>query len=66
MQINLNGAPADLPARTTIAALVATLDLAGKRFAVEVNEEVVPRSEHETFELSEGDEVEVVNAVGGG
>lgn len=66
MQVLVNGDQTDLPSGSTVASLVATLNIAGRRMAVEVNEEVVPRSEHPTFELNEGDKVEVVNAVGGG
>ncbi|MEP2249791.1 sulfur carrier protein ThiS, partial [Marinobacter sp.] len=36
------------------------------RFAVEVNEDIVPRSQHATFSLIYGDRVEVVHAIGGG
>jgi len=66
MQILVNGDHREFPAGSTIANLVATLDLRGRRMAVEVNEEVVPRGEHTTFVLKDGDKVEVVNAVGGG
>lgn len=66
MSILLNGEPCPLAADDTLAALVATLDLAGKRFAIEVNEEVVPRSAFPDFRLKEGDRVEVVHAIGGG
>ena len=51
---------------TTLAALVASLDLGGRRMAVEINEEVIPRSEHAGLVLGEGDCVEIVHAVGGG
>ena len=40
--------------------------LAGKRVAVEVNLEIVPRSQHATRVLREGDRVEIVHAIGGG
>ena len=66
MQILVNGDRKELPPGSTVAHLVATLDLPGRRMAVEVNEEVVPRGEHTTFILRDGDKVEVVNAVGGG
>ena len=56
----------ELPNGATIAALIEQLALAGKRVAVEVNEDIVPRSQHPDFSLSEGDRVEVVHAIGGG
>lgn len=39
---------------------------AGKRIAVECNEEIVPRAQHDTFVLHDGDVVEIVSFVGGG
>ena len=66
MQISLNGELRDAPDGLTIATLLGELDLAGKRLAVEVNEDVVPRSEHPRHVLSPGDRVEIVHAIGGG
>jgi sulfur carrier protein len=45
---------------------VASLQLAGKRFAVERNLEIVPRAEHGSTLLQNGDQVEIVQAIGGG
>ena len=66
MQIVLNGHPRALEPGTTLADLVASLDLGGRRMAVEINEEVIPRSEHADRVLGDGDRVEIVHAVGGG
>ena len=66
MRIVLNGEARGLEPGTTLAALVASLDLGGRRMAVEVNEEVIPRSEYADHVLGEGDRVEIVHAVGGG
>ena len=66
MQIVLNGETRTLEPGTTLAALVASLDLGGRRMAVEVNEEVIPRSEYADHVLVAGDRVEIVHAVGGG
>lgn len=66
MNIFLNGAVHETAAGSTLAALVLTLDLAGKRIAVEVNENIVPRSLHGQTLLREGDRVEIVHAIGGG
>ena len=52
--------------RRYLDGLIDQLDLTGKRLAVEVNEEVVPRSEHGEFRLRDGDRVEIVHAIGGG
>lgn len=66
MQIVLNGQTRTLETGTTLADLVATLEFRGRRMAIEVNEEVIPRSEYADFVLGEGDRVEIVHAVGGG
>ncbi len=67
MQIQLNGEALTLePETRSVAELVESLRLTGRRIAVEVNEEIVPRSEHGSTRLGEGDRVEVVHAIGGG
>ncbi|WP_440058463.1 sulfur carrier protein ThiS [Pseudomonas fragariae (ex Marin et al. 2024)] len=66
MHIQLNGEPFELPDGATVAALLTRLDLAGRRVAVELNLDIVLRSQHVTTVLSEGDQVEVVHAIGGG
>ena len=50
----------------TIATLVVTLNLTGKRLAIEKNGELVPRSEFVNVTVKEGDKLEIVGAVGGG
>ena len=50
----------------TVAQLVAQLGLTGKRLAVEVNRDIVPRGEHATRMLRDGDRVEIIHAIGGG
>ncbi len=66
MQVQVNGDAMELPEEATVAVLIERMALVGKRFAVEVNEDIVPRSQHTDFSLSEGDRVEVVHAIGGG
>ncbi|GKW50519.1 MULTISPECIES: sulfur carrier protein ThiS [Halomonadaceae] len=66
MQIQLNGEPQPLDGEVTIQQLLESLGLAGRRIAVEVNEEIVPRSIHAETRLAEGDRVEIVHAIGGG
>ena len=66
MHIQINGEPAELPENSSISDLLATLDLQNKRFAVEVNEELIPRSEHANHALQAHDRVEIVQAIGGG
>ncbi|GAB3471765.1 sulfur carrier protein ThiS [Azotobacter salinestris] len=66
MRIQLNGEPYELADGQTVADLLARLDLAGRRVAVELNLDIVPRSLHAATALREGDRVEVVHAIGGG
>ena len=66
MQIQLNGEPYSLTKAITLAELVERLGLAGKRLAIELNLEIVPRSQHAETQLSDGDRVEIVHAIGGG
>ena len=66
MQLVVNGEEQQVGQSTTVKQLLASLDLADTLVAVERNEEVVPRAQHESTELSEGDRVEVVHFVGGG
>ena len=65
MKLSLNGEPHDCN-HETLSALLSTLKLLEKRIAVEFNGEICPRSEWATQKLSEGDEIEVVQAIGGG
>jgi len=66
MKITVNGDARNVPAGCTAQQLVALLELGEQRVAMEVNLEIVPRSDYANFQLSEGDKVEVVRAIGGG
>ncbi len=66
MRITLNSKDHEIPQNHTLTALLADLGLAGKPCAAEVNQNVVPRKEHPTRVLCEGDAVELVTLVGGG
>lgn len=66
IQVRFNDAPLDLPAGCTVAGLLEGQGLSGRRVAVEVNREIVPRSAHASRALVAGDRVEVVHALGGG
>jgi sulfur carrier protein len=62
----VNGKAHSLEPPIDVSALLATLELAGKKVAVERNGEIVPRSAHANTLLADGDALEVVVAVGGG
>lgn len=66
INITVNGDSRELGSPATIVDLTSALALQGKRFAVEVNGEIVPASMHASHELSAGDKVEIVGAIGGG
>lgn len=66
MNITLNGQPKALDQVATVADLIHYLGYEGKRIAVERNGDIVPKSQHGQQALAEGDEIEIVVAVGGG
>lgn len=66
MRVVVNGTPKDVETGATIASLLASLGVDARRIAVEKNREIVPRAEHATTPLADGDRVEIVTMVGGG
>ena len=66
MKIVLNGDPYDVPGPLTIAGLLARLDIDSRRVAVERNLVVLKRALFDTTEVTDGDQIEIVNFVGGG
>ena len=66
MDIQLNGESRTLPDAATLADLLTTEGLAGRRIAVEVNGQIIRRADHSTTALGHGDVVEIVHALGGG
>jgi thiamine biosynthesis protein ThiS len=66
VRIRLNGDPHELAVPLTITALLDTLGIDARRVAVERNLTVVRRADYDKTMVEEGDEVEIVNFVGGG
>jgi sulfur carrier protein len=67
MQLTINGKSRSFElAQMSAAQLVEQLELVGKRLAIELNGEIVPRSQVADTPLSNGDKLEIVGAVGGG
>ena len=63
--ITLNGSEIILKSNS-LKELVDSLNLLEARFAVEINREIVPKSQIDNYTLNEADGVEIVIAVGGG
>ena len=66
MQLLINGEEREFSDGLTVAALVAQLGIKPDRVAVELNLEIVPRTQWEATPLKDGDKLEVVHFVGGG
>jgi len=66
MQLRINGEPRDFPDGLTLAALIQQLGMKADRVAVELNLEIVPRTNWGDTHLKEGDKLEIVHFVGGG
>jgi sulfur carrier protein len=67
LSITVNGRPRRLSLPSaTLADLIRDLDVEGRRFAVEKNGEIVPKSRLAATPLADGDRIEIVGAVGGG
>jgi len=65
MQIILNGESIELDNQVNIVQLLSQMEISG-RLAVEVNQRIIPRSLFSTYEIESGDNVEIVEAIGGG
>ncbi|MFM1897631.1 MAG: hypothetical protein RLZZ385_2705 [Pseudomonadota bacterium] len=66
MRIKVNGETATVGPSQSLANLLGQLGLADAKIAVELNRQIVPRSEYASRQLQEGDELEIVQAIGGG
>ena len=66
MKILVNGEKISLPADSSIEDLIMHLGYQNQRIAIEINESIIPKSNHSSFLLQDLDKVEIINAVGGG
>jgi sulfur carrier protein len=66
LNITINGESLQFATGQDVASVVEALALTGKRIAVELNGEIVPKSQHAATALKPGDRLEIVVAVGGG
>jgi len=66
IEVKVNGAARRFSAPLDVASLLQQLDMTGKKVAVERNGEIVPKSAHARTLIADGDQLEIVVAVGGG
>lgn len=66
MQITLNGENRQVEDTCSVFDLVSSLEITSKRYAVEINQQIVPKSLHQDTFLAPEDCVEIVQAIGGG
>jgi len=66
MKIKVNGKAREVSDSISAQQLIEELDLSDKRIAMEVNREIVLRSTYAEHTLKDGDQIEIVRAIGGG
>jgi len=66
MTIRLNGDPRKISGPLSVSALLQQLEIDARRGAVELNTAVVKKAAYDSSVIKDGDEVEIVNFVGGG
>jgi sulfur carrier protein len=66
ISLRVNGKLQELPPGSTMSDLLTTLHINSRYCAVECNRDLVPRENHATTTLTDGDEIEIVTLVGGG
>jgi thiamine biosynthesis protein ThiS len=66
MTIRLNGDPHEVAGPLSVSALLRQLEIDSRRVAVELNLAVVKKAAYDSSVIKDGDEVEIVNFVGGG
>ena len=66
MKLRVNGEEQHFPSDISLKELISQMGLKDLRFALAINREVIPRSEVLKTQIKDGDEIEIVHAVGGG
>jgi sulfur carrier protein len=66
MKITVNGDAREMPSGSTLRDLLQTLDLRREALVAEVNRNIVEKTQDSTLGLQEGDQVELIQFVGGG
>ncbi len=66
MNILLNNKPEILLDGSTVKKLLESKNIKNKYYAVEINRKIIPKSDHETYLIKDGDRIEIITAIGGG
>ena len=66
MIVIVNGQQLEIEYPATADNLINQLNYQDQRIALEINEAIIPKSKHSKFKLNEGDQIEIIKAVGGG
>ena len=66
MNILLNNKPEKLFDGLTVKKLLENKNVKNKYYAVEINRKIIPKSDHETYVIKDGDRIEIITAIGGG
>ena len=67
MKISINGKMQSFHKEVlTFETLIKEINLEGRRFAIERNGEIIPKSQFNKYTLNDGDKLEIIGAVGGG
>jgi len=66
VEFEFNGNPHKSPPQTTIRGLLESSRIESRFCAVEVNEQILPKNQYDSYLVQPGDRIEVVTLVGGG
>ncbi len=66
MKIIVNGQPLSVRNKLSAQELLEVLEIADKKLALEINQEIIPRSDLKSYEINEADKIEIIHAIGGG
>ncbi|MBI4687599.1 MAG: sulfur carrier protein ThiS [Nitrospirae bacterium] len=66
MKLKLNGTVSEFQEEMTLTQLLENLKIEPKAIAVEVNLNIIKKTDYQSYMLKDGDTVEVVKFVGGG
>ena len=66
MKATINGESREIRAEATVERILSDLHISPAGTAVAVNDRVVPKAEHATHRVREGDRIEIIVAVAGG